>query len=177
MFVLPLFLYLHYVENHCWHRRECYICLLWCRNIDPIHGLVYSHTSSFLAEWSEEPIAPSNSNNVNILRLIYQGRFLHGNVTLGGKCISLGSNQYGIWIYIIWDPNLIFTVPARMWLFLLTHWGRDKMAVILQTTFWNAFSWMKMNAFSWMKMYEIRSKFHWSVFLRVQMTIFQNWFR
>ena len=29
----------------------------------------------------------------------------------------------------------------------LTHWGRDKMAVIFQTTFSNAFSWMKMNEF------------------------------
>ena len=26
----------------------------------------------------------------------------------------------------------------------LTHWGRDKMAAVFQTTLWNAFSWMKM---------------------------------
>ena len=26
----------------------------------------------------------------------------------------------------------------------LTHWGRDKMAAIFQTTFLDAFSWMKM---------------------------------
>lgn len=32
------------------------------------------------AEWSDE-----NPPASNILRLIYQGRFLHGNVTLGGK--------------------------------------------------------------------------------------------
>ena len=31
------------------------------------------------AEWASEP-RPSS----NILRLIYQGRFLHGNVTLAG---------------------------------------------------------------------------------------------
>lgn len=31
-------------------------------------------------EWSDE-----NPPASNILRLIYQGRFLHGNVTLGGK--------------------------------------------------------------------------------------------
>ena len=30
---------------------------------------------------------------------------------------------------------------------LLTHWGRDKMAGIFQTTFWNQFSWMKMCKF------------------------------
>ena len=51
----------------------------------------------------------------------------------------------------------------------LTHWGRDKMAAVSQTTF--------SNAFSWMKIFEFRLKFHWSLFLRVQSTIFQHWFR
>ena len=43
------------------------------------------------------------------------------------------------------------------------------MDAILQTTF--------SNAFSWMKMFEFRLKFHWSLFLRFQSTIFQHWFR
>ena len=43
------------------------------------------------------------------------------------------------------------------------------MAAIFQTTFWNGFSWMKM--------FEYRLKFHWNLFLRVQLTIFQHWFR
>ena len=51
----------------------------------------------------------------------------------------------------------------------LTHWGQDKMDAILQTTF--------SSAFSWMKMFEFRLKFHWSLFLRVQLSIFQHWFR
>ena len=51
----------------------------------------------------------------------------------------------------------------------LTHWGRDKMAAISQTIF--------SNAFSWMKMFEFWLKFHWSLFLRVQLIIFQHWFR
>ena len=51
----------------------------------------------------------------------------------------------------------------------LTHWGRDKMVDIFQTTF--------SNAFSWMKMHEFRLRFHWSLFLRVQSTIFHHWFR
>ena len=33
------------------------------------------------------------------------------------------------------------------------------------------------NVFSWMKMYEFRLKFHWTLFLRVQLTISQHWFR
>ena len=52
---------------------------------------------------------------------------------------------------------------------LLTHWGRDKMAAISQTTLSNAFSRMKISEF-WLK-------FHWSLFLRVWLTIFQHWFR
>ena len=51
----------------------------------------------------------------------------------------------------------------------LTHWGRYKMADIFQTTF--------SNAFSWMKMFEFRIQCDWSVFLRVQLTIIQHWFR
>ena len=51
----------------------------------------------------------------------------------------------------------------------LTHWGRYKMANISQTTFSNAYSWMKIHQF--------RLIFHWSLFLRVELTIFQHWFR
>ena len=35
------------------------------------------------------------------------------------------------------------------WYMLLTHWGRDKMAGISQTTIWNAFSWMKIYEHVW----------------------------
>ena len=51
----------------------------------------------------------------------------------------------------------------------LTHWGRDKMDAISQTTLSNAFLRMKMLEF-WLK-------FHWSLFLRVQLTVFQHWLR
>ena len=51
----------------------------------------------------------------------------------------------------------------------LTHWGRDKMAAVLQTTL--------SNAFSWMKTLEFRLRFHRCLFLRVQLTIIQHWFR
>ena len=45
----------------------------------------------------------------------------------------------------------------------------DKMAAISQTVFSDAFSWMKSFIF-W-------SNFYWSLFLRVQLTIFLHWFR
>ena len=50
----------------------------------------------------------------------------------------------------------------------LTHWGQDQTGTMLQTI---------SNIFSWMKMLEFRLKFHWSLFSRVQLTIFQHWFR
>ena len=43
------------------------------------------------------------------------------------------------------------------------------MAAISQTTFSNAFSWMKFHGF--------RLIFHWSLFLRFELRIFQHWFR
>ena len=51
----------------------------------------------------------------------------------------------------------------------LTHWGRVRLDAISQTTF--------SSAFYWMEMYELRLKIHWSLFLRVQLTLFQHWFR
>ena len=51
----------------------------------------------------------------------------------------------------------------------IAFWGRDKMDAISQTTFSNAFSWMKMHGF--------RLRFHWSLFLRFKLTMFQHWFR
>ena len=50
---------------------------------------------------------------------------------------------------------------------ILTNLPMDKMAAISQTTFPDAFSWMNGFVF-WMK-------FHWSLFLRLQLTIIQPW--
>ena len=64
--------------------------------------------------------------------------------------------QYGL---------LLFLLEVIM----LTHWGQDKMAAIFQTSF--------SNRFFWMKMYQFWLIFHWSLFPRVQLTIFQHWLR
>ena len=52
---------------------------------------------------------------------------------------------------------------------LLTHRGRDKMAAVFQTA-WS-------NVYSRMKMYGLRLRFHWNLFLRFVLIIFQHWFR
>ena len=51
---------------------------------------------------------------------------------------------------------------------MLTHWGRYKVNGITQTTF--------SSAFFWTKMFDFRLQFHWSLFLRVQLTLFKHWF-
>ena len=48
----------------------------------------------------------------------------------------------------------------------LKHWGGDKMATFIQMTY--------SIAFSWIKMYEFWLRFHWGLFLRVQLTMFQH---
>ena len=79
------------------------------------------------------------------------------------------------------DRKLVFSIISGHWdaadcrnpsswkertcLSNLTNWGWEKTADILQTTFSNAFSWMKIFAFDW------------GLFLRVQSTIMQQWFR
>ena len=46
----------------------------------------------------------------------------------------------------------------------IKQWGRDKMVAIFQQTF--------SNAFPGMKMFEFQLRFHWSLFLKVQLTKF-----
>ena len=67
------------------------------------------------------------------------------------------------------DPWRVKFGPMHYNTMGLTHWGRDAIDAITQTTF--------SSAFYWKKMFEFRLKFHWSLFLRVQLTIFQHWFR
>ena len=54
-------------------------------------------------------------------------------------------------------------------IYTINEYPLDKMADISQTMF--------LNAFSWTKMFEFRLKFRWNLFLLVQLTISQHWFR
>ena len=80
-------------------------------------------------------------------------------------CIRLNSHALSRYHY----RNMMRIISDSLKKKSLTHWGRKRMAAISQRTF--------SNAFSWMKIYEFQSKFHWSLFSRVQLTIFQHWFR
>ena len=71
----------------------------------------------------------------------------------------------------IYVSNLLIlnnTFVPNVWAaIILTHWGWGKVDAILQ---------IFANAFSWMKTYEFWLRFHWCLFLRVQLTVFHHWF-
>ena len=78
--------------------------------------------------WCKNAVSPSLTHWICCsLALCYQIQSHHG--LLSGRPACLGSRD-GCW---------------------LTHWGPDKMANILQTTFSHWFSLMKINQFPWMK--------------------------
>ena len=88
--------------------------------------------------------------------------------------INVTINRNKTWSRFFWSQmsnewNIIMERMTTWIHFILTHWGRDKMDAISQTTF--------SSAFSWMKMFEFQLKCDWSLFLRAQLTIFQHWFR
>ena len=78
------------------------------------------------------------------------------------KCVSPGYQYHTCQLLLISGD----IQQAWCW---LRHWGRHKMADISLTTFSNVFSSMKMFGFG--------LKFRCSLFLWVQLTIFQHWFR
>ena len=67
----------------------------------------------------------------------------------------------------IWFRD-VYIVTSRSFRLVLSH-PPGQMAMISQTTFWYAFSWMKSLV--------SRFKFHWSSFLRAQLTIIHHWYR
>ena len=71
---------------------------------------------------------------------------------------DMSSHSYARW----YQPNMNTICGAWQ----LTHWGRDKRATI------DTFNRIFVN-----EMLEFRLTFHWILFLRVQLTIFQHWFR
>ena len=104
-----------------------------------------------------------------IVFIVFICYFLHGRQWAG-------SRDHFVYAPSHWETSLQCNVVSHWlgaytkWslgsLSLSTHWGRDKMVAISQTTF--------SNAFSWMKMFEFQLIFHWSLFPRVQLTIFQH---
>ena len=71
--------------------------------------------------------------------------------------ILLPRVQYGV-CHLVVNAGTSILVPSHHF-DGLTHWGRDKLAAVSQTTY--------SHGFSWMKVYELWWKFHWSLLLRI----------
>ena len=60
-------------------------------------------------------------------------------------------------------------IPVTEHIETLTHWGRYRIAAISQTTFSNAYSWIKIDTF--------RLRFHWRLFICFELIVFQHFSR
>ena len=92
----------------------------------------------------------------------YTGYFLD---VLQRQCkVTINYAAYFVDIFVILNIQMVISYSEYVLGIVssLTHWGRDKMAAISQTTL--------SNAFSWMKMYELRLRIRWSFFPNVRIS-------
>ena len=117
--------------------------------MEPVRGKLLA-----TSQWMLQTVNSSSPGPwFNIKMSSYQYRKFH----CGDKTVVRSSYLHNGIFYIGKMASLYWFSPL------------DKMAVISQTIFSDAFSWMKIFVF-WLK-------FHWSLFLRVQLPINQQWFR
>ena len=91
----------------------------------------------------------------------------------------------GVWIipsFQVWDYVLHVEHVTHVIKLNSLRPGRNEQHFaddIFKRIFFNENVWISIfsNVFSSMKMFEFRLKFHWSLFPRVQLTMFQHWFR
>ena len=78
------------------------------------------------------------------------------------QCWPISMSPYGIprpqWVNSVSRLLQYWDIALKMIMMMLIHWGREKMADILQTAFSNAFSWMKIVAF-WFKIFFSRAQY------------------
>ena len=120
-------------------------------------SLLYSYYRHPLCKRGSQYHISINSSINAILRILTKSTQIHTSIKLE-RGLSKNINEVGN----IFKSSFYSVYP-------LIHCGPDKIDAILQTTFSNAFSWMKMCSL-WLR-------FHWSLFPRVKLTIFQHWFR
>ena len=146
-----------------WHRlsnafhmegKDLFILHSQCHGCISRHGtgLVIPEYSGawFIIKMTSYQYKKSHCGDKTVVRSSY----LHNGISYTGKMSSL-----------YWIRPLV-SAPQG---FILTHLPLDKMAANLADDF--------SNEFSWMKMIELWFKFHWNLFLWVQLTIGQHWFR
>ena len=150
-------------EHTCTKHRQRTYCYTYSGQ--SFSGIEHNHENEWLTWLAMLPYPPQCLNNslsqLNITKIEYDSRLNNYQSkwfqVYIAFIIAKGYHQFVI-IYVF------LPVP---WC-ALTHWGRDEMDAISQTTC--------SSAFPWMKMFEFWLKFHWSLFLRVQLTIIQHCF-
>ena len=103
---------------------------------------------------------------VMIAKQLWQRKFLLYHI-FGGQCV----NTWGVADAKIhrWTGSTMVQIRPTLFRHKPFHLPLNKMDAISQMTFSNIFLWMKGFVF-WMI-------FHWSMFLRIKLTVFQHWFR
>ena len=135
----------HSKASHCQKRKSVYLLTHWGR---VTHICVVKQTII----GSDNGLSPGRRQAII---------WTNAGILLIGP---LGTNFIKILIGIqtLWFNKMHLKMSSPKWrpfclgLNVLTHWGRDKMAAIFQTTF--------SIAFYWITMYELRMRFHWSLF-------------
>ena len=145
--------------------RVTHICVGNLTIIGPDNGLSPGrHQAIICTDAGILLIGPSGTNFREILSEIHTFAFnkMHLKMFSGKwRPFCLGLNVLKRWWMITMITTLAMTTTLLMMvalkiMMMLAHWGRDKMDAISQTTF--------SNAFSWMKMHEFRLTFHLSLF-------------
>ena len=155
--------------QNCWSDKyfvnmmKTYICLI------RIYWRV-SHSSA----------SPTYTQGPNLfITVLLDARVLDGTRPSAGAVLTIKSHIFFCVMKFHWLPpsnyccDAVFrrhTMQAPKWITNGWNWtvlrprqnGRQKIL---------------SNTLSWMKMYEFQLRFHWNLFLRVKLTIFQHWFR
>ena len=77
---------------------------------------------------------------------------------------------------ITWVVGFLLFLKIKDSWFLIFFWHCNSHAIITLRPSQDIFQTF-LNAFSWMKTYEFWLRFHWSLFVRVQLTTFPHWFK
>ena len=146
-----------YIHNHATSHGDMWIAV---SRTCPIH-VTRVNKWQFTFDWKNIDLISSLGwqflKNLKLLTKIkFTSNIMYGNMTRMSAAvnrnqgiirrISLTTKFHHA--HILKQPNFPHDSPLR-----LTHWGRDKMDALSQTTFSNAFSWMKIFVF-WLKKFD-----------------------
>ena len=122
---------------------------------------------SFLSSmWAQLAVHQTNSSICETVDVIYHMQPVHQQPDPSGSlhfiwCCMMSLEPQGFPVMLLWQ-NRLGLITLRVLNTLRPRQNGRQMIL--------------SNAFSWMKILEFRLKFHWSLFLRVLLTIFQHWF-